>query len=216
MRSRHGYIHPVRATPLAISGAWLFEPVVHGDDRGEFFECFRRDLLEEHVGHPLELHQGNSSTSKTGVLRGIHFADIPPGQAKYVMCTRGAIFDVVVDIRTGSPDFGKWDGAHLDETNRHAIYLAEGLGHAFMALTDDTQVIYLCSAPYAPGREHGIDPMDPQLEIVWPKIDTAGRPISPLLSPKDTAAPTLAQAAQDGILPSFAEATRFYAGLCRQ
>ncbi len=206
----------MHVTPLAISGAWVFEPVAHTDDRGSFAECFRRDVIEQHVGHPLELHQGNWSTSRAGVVRGVHFAEIPPGQAKYVMCVRGAIVDVVVDIRTGSPTFGQWDSADLDEDNRRAVYVAEGLGHAFMALTDDTTVVYLCSAPYAPGREHGINPLDPELGIAWPTSSPAGQPLAPLLSPKDSAAPTLAQAARDGILPAFAQATAFYAELGRR
>lgn len=203
----------MHVTPLAIAGAWVFEPVVHGDDRGSFAECFRRDVIEEHVGHPLELHQGNWSTSKAGVVRGVHFAQIPPGQAKYVMCVSGSILDVVVDIRTGSPTFGQWDSALLDGKDRRAAYVAEGLGHAFMSLTDDATVVYLCSAPYAPGREHGINPLDPDLNIAWPSTDPDGLPLTPLLSPKDAAAPTLAQAAADGILPTFEEATRFYAEL---
>ena len=214
-------IHPattigsVRVEPLAIPGAWVFEPTVHGDDRGVFLECFRSDELAEHVGHPLDLRQANWSTSKSGVVRGVHFADIPPGQAKYVMCLRGAILDVVVDIRTGSPTFGQWDSVGLDDQNRRAMYVAEGLGHAFMALADDTAVVYLCSAPYAPGREHGINPLDPELGIQWPTTDVLGRTLTPALSPKDAAAPSLAQAARDGILPSWDDANRFYATLDR-
>ncbi len=205
----------MQVTPLAISGSWTFEPSTHGDERGLFLEWLRRDLLEQHVGHPLDLHQANWSTSKAGVLRGLHFAEIPPGQAKYVVCVRGAILDVVVDIRIGSPTYGQWDSAVLDDQNRKAIYLAEGLGHGFMALTDDTDVVYLCSAPYAPGREHGIDPMDPALGIEWPKTDRDGRPLTPVLSPKDAALPTLAEAAAQGKLPTFEQATQFYAELGR-
>lgn len=200
---------------LAIPGAWVFEPTVHGDDRGVFLECFRSDALAEHVGHPLDLRQANWSTSKAGVVRGVHFADIPPGQAKYVMCLRGAILDVVVDIRTGSPTFGRWDSARLDEGNRRAVYVAEGLGHAFMALADDTAVVYLCSAAYNPGGEHGINPLDPDVGIDWPATGADGRPITPLLSDKDLAAPSLARAAADGILPTFDDATRFYSELNR-
>ncbi|MBU3706587.1 MAG: dTDP-4-dehydrorhamnose 3,5-epimerase [Mycobacterium sp.] len=197
---------------LAVPGAWVFEPIVHGDDRGVFLECFRADTLAEHVGHPLDLRQANWSTSKAGVVRGVHFADIPPGQAKYVMCLRGAILDVVVDIRTGSPTFGRWACARLDENNRRAVYVAEGLGHAFMALADDTAVVYLCSATYNPGHEHGINPLDPDLGIPWPSSDDHGRALTPALSARDEAAPTLAQAARDGILPSWAQATEYYQG----
>ena len=205
----------MRVEPLVIPGAWVFEPTVHGDDRGVFLECFRSDALAEHVGHPLDLRQANWSTSKAGVVRGVHFADIPPGQAKYVMCLRGAILDVVVDIRTGSPTFGRWDSARLDEDNRRAVYVAEGLGHAFMALADDTAVVYLCSAAYNPGGEHGINPLDPDVGIDWPATGADGRPITPVLSDKDLAAPSLARAAADGILPTFDDATRFYSELNR-
>lgn len=200
----------VHVEELAIPGAWVFEPTVHGDDRGVFLECFRADTLAEHVGHPLDLRQANWSTSRAGVVRGVHFADIPPGQAKYVMCLRGAILDVVVDIRTGSPTFGRWDSVRLDEDNRRAVYVAEGLGHAFMALADDTTVVYLCSATYNPGREHGINPLDPDVGIRWPSTDDSGRPLTPALSPKDEAAPSLARAAHDGMLPSWDAADEFY------
>jgi dTDP-4-dehydrorhamnose 3,5-epimerase len=203
----------VEVKPLAIAGAWLFEPSMHEDDRGVFVEWLRRDLLEQHVGHRLDLHQANWSTSKTGALRGVHFAAIPPGQAKYIVCVRGAILDVVVDVRIGSPTYGQWDSVLLDDRNRRAVYIAEGLGHGFMATVEDTSAVYLCSAPYAPGREHGIHPLDPTLAIAWPEADPEGRPLTPLLSPKDTALPMLAEAAERGVLPTFELATRFYAEL---
>ena len=205
----------MQVRPLAISGSWLFEPAAHRDDRGSFLEWLRRDLLEQHVGHPLDLHQANWSTSKAGTLRGLHFAEIPPGQAKYLACVRGAVVDVVVDIRIGSPTYGQWDSVVLDDENRSAVYLAEGLGHGFMALEDDTSVVYLCSAPYAPGREHGVNPLDPALAIDWPTAGRDGRPLTPLLSTKDADLPLLAEAAEAGILPTFDQATRFYAELGR-
>jgi dTDP-4-dehydrorhamnose 3,5-epimerase len=203
----------VQVTPLAIAGSWLFDPSPHEDDRGVFLEWLRRDLLEQHVGHPLDLHQANWSTSRAGALRGVHFAEIPPGQAKYLVCVSGAITDVVVDVRVGSPTYGQWDSVVLDDRNRRAIYIAEGLGHGFMAMADNTSVLYLCSAPYAPGREHGVHPLDPALAISWPELDTDERALEPVLSPKDAALPTLAEAAALGILPTFEQATRFYAEL---
>ena len=118
-------------------------------------------MFREHAGHDLDLAQANCSVSAAGVLRGIHFSDVPPGQAKYVTCVRGAALDVVVDIRVGSPTFGQWDSVLLDDVDRREIYLAEGLGHAFMALEDDTTIVYLCSTGYAPGREHGVRPARP-------------------------------------------------------
>ena len=141
-------------------------------------------------GHraPLHLAQANCSVSSAGTLRGIHFAQLPPSQAKYVTCLHGAALDVVVDLRVGSPTFGQWDSVLLDDVDRRAVYLPEGLGHAFMALEDHTVVTYLCSAPYAPGREHGIHPLDPDVGIDWPTTARDGSPLAPLLSPKDDAA----------------------------
>lgn len=198
---------------LAVRGALELTPRQFGDDRGVFLEWFAGSAFEEAVGHRLNLAQANASVSAAGVVRGIHFADVPPGQAKYVTCVRGAVLDVVVDIRVGSPTFGAWDSVLLDDTDRRAIYLAEGLGHAFMSLEDDSTVVYLCSAPYAPGREHGVHPLDPAVGIDWPTVGRDGTPLTPLLSPKDAEAPTLAQAEQQGLLPTLADVESFVAQL---
>ena len=107
--------------PLSIEGAWEISPKLHGDPRGLFTEWYRFDRLAEVVGHPLRLAQANLSVSSRGVVRGIHFADVPPGQAKYVTCVRGAVLDVVVDLRVGSPTFGRWEGVRLDDTDRRAV-----------------------------------------------------------------------------------------------
>ena len=194
---------------LSISGAWEITPAQHGDPRGVFLEFFQGGPFDDAVGHRFALAQGNCSVSAAGVLRGIHYADVPPSQAKYVTCARGAVLDVVVDVRVGSPTFGRWDSVLLDDRDRRAIYLSEGLGHAFMALEDNSTVLYLCSTPYTPGREHGVDPMDPTVGIVWPTVDRAGRPVTPSLSPKDTAAPSLLGAAAQGLLPTW-DASRDY------
>ncbi|TDE16094.1 dTDP-4-keto-6-deoxy-D-glucose epimerase [Jiangella asiatica] len=196
-----------------IEGAWQVTPRQFGDDRGVFLESFRGDLLAAHVGHRLDVVQTNLSVSAAGVLRGLHYADIPPSQAKYVTCVSGAVLDVVVDIRVGSPTFGRTASVLLDDVTRRAVYVAEGLGHAFMSLADGSVVMYLCSAPYAPGREHGVDPLDPELGIEWPSADRAGRPISPILSDKDRAAPTLAEARASGLLPDYRSALEFYRSL---
>ena len=103
----------------------------------------------------------SSTVSADGVLRGLHFAQLPPGQAKYVTCVKGAVFDVVVDIRVGSPTYGRWDSVRLDDVDRRSVYISEGLAHGFLALTDGATVMYLCSAPYAPRREHTIAATDP-------------------------------------------------------
>lgn len=184
---------------LAVPGAIVLTPRRHEDDRGSFCEWFRADTLTEATGRTLVLAQANCSTSRRGVLRGVHFADVPPGQAKYVTCPAGAVLDVVVDVRVGSPTFGAWDSVVLDEVDRRAIFIAEGVGHAFFALSESATVLYLCSTGHAPGREHGIHPLDPQLGIGWP------REIEPILSAKDAAAPTLAEAAAKGLLPQYAD-----------
>ena len=187
----------VQVEPTSIEGSWIFTPVLRPDDRGVFLESFKTSVFSEAVGHTFDLKQMNISTSRKGTLRGIHFADVPPGQAKYVQCFQGAILDVVVDIRVGSPTFGQWDAVELDSESRRGLYLAEGLGHAFCALSDAVTVGYLCSEPYAPNREHGIHPLDPDLELPWPDRDAA------VLSPKDAAAPRFSDALRMGILPEY-------------
>ncbi|MBO3746981.1 dTDP-4-dehydrorhamnose 3,5-epimerase [Streptosporangiaceae bacterium NEAU-GS5] len=189
--------------PLGIAGAWRFTPRIHGDERGAFLESFRSADLIQTIGRTMDVAQVNTSVSRRGVLRGVHFADVPPGQAKYVTCVSGAILDVVVDIRAGSPTFGAWEAVRLDDAGRHGLYLAEGLGHAFLALSESATVSYLCSTPYAPGREHGIHPLDPALAIDWP-LD--GQPI---ISDKDAAAPTLKEAMEAGLLPDYATCSRY-------
>ena len=192
---------------LKVPGAWSFTPRQFPDPRGVFLEWFQADALEEVLGHRLQVAQANHSVSARGTMRGVHFADVPPSQAKYVYCTRGAVLDVVVDLRVGSPTFGVSDSVLLDDADRRGVYLSEGLGHAFLALTDDANVTYLCSAPYAPGREHGISPLDPALDLPWPDD------VEPLLSDKDAAAPTLEQARASGLLPDWASCQSFYADL---
>lgn len=198
---------------LSIAGAFEVTTRVHGDDRGAFLEWFRADRFAEATGHTFTLAQANASVSSAGTLRGIHFAQLPPSQAKWVTCLAGAVLDVVVDLRVGSPTFGQWDAVSLDDVERRAIYLSEGLGHAFLALEDHTVVSYLCSAPYAPGREHGIHPLDPAIGIEWPSVGRDGSPLEPLLSGKDAGAPSLAEAERSGLLPSYDEAQAYVASL---
>lgn len=193
----------------SIEGVWEFVPVLRPDDRGVFLESFKGEVFADTVGHPLELAQMNISVSRSGTVRGVHFADVPPGQAKYVQCFAGRILDVVVDIRVGSPTFGQWDAVELDDQQRNGLYVAEGLGHAFCALSDAATIGYLCSAPYAPSHEHGITPLDPALGLPWPDDDI-------VLSPKDAAAPTLAEALAAGLLPDFHAAAAFRDGLAQR
>jgi len=196
----------VEVKPLSIEGSWLFTPVLRPDDRGVFLESYKDSAIEPAIGHAFSLKQMNISQSRSGTVRGVHFADVPPGQAKYVQCFSGSILDIVVDIRVGSPTFGKWDAVELNDQTRQGLYISEGLGHAFCALSDDVTVGYLCSEPYAPTREHGIHPLDPDLALPWPSDDV-------VLSPKDAAAPTLAQALESGLLPDYEECRTFRASL---
>lgn len=198
---------------LTIEGAWEITPRQFGDDRGVFLEWFKEAPFANAAGHGLHLAQANCSVSSAGVVRGIHFADVPPSQAKYVTCPSGAVLDVVVDIRVGSPTFGQWDAVLLDDVDRRAIYLSEGLGHAFMALEDKSTVVYLCSTGYNPTGEHGIHPLDPAIGIEWPTQARDGSPLTPLLSPKDEEAPTLAQAQQQGLLPTMEAVNSYLASL---
>lgn len=193
---------------LSIPDSYEISPLQWGDNRGVFLEWYRHDLLEQVVGHSLNLRQANTSVSKRGTVRGIHFADVPVGQAKYVTAMSGAVLDFAIDLRVGSPTFGRWDSVRLDDVDRKAIYLAEGLGHAFVALTDGAVVSYLVSDTYNPAREHGINPLDEQIGLKFPQ--EAGRL---LLSPKDLEAPTLAAAAASGSLPDWEDTRGFYESL---
>ena len=197
----------MRTRELAVAGAFEFTPRSFADQRGLFVSPMQEEPFVAAVGAPFPVAQTNHSVSARGVLRGVHFALVPPGQAKYVYCTRGAVLDVVVDLRVGSPTFGVSDAVRLDEQDRRGVYLSEGLGHAFLALTDDANVTYLCSTPYAPGREHGVHTLDPELALPWPSD------VEPLLSDKDTAAPSLAEARDGGLLPSYEQCTAYYATL---
>jgi len=194
----------VTVRELSVPGAWEITPKVHADSRGGFFEWFKDSEFTAFAGHSFDLKQANCSISAAGSLRGLHFSQLPPSQAKYVGCPRGKVLDVVVDIRVGSPTFGQWDSVVLDDRDRRSIYISEGLGHAFFALEDDSTVMYLCSAPYSPDREHTINVLDPALNIVWPEIDGG-----PILSDRDRAAPTLAEVEAAGLLPTWAETQAF-------
>ena len=195
---------------LEITGAFEFTPKSFPDHRGLFVAPFQGEVFAEATGHPLRVAQTNHSLSARNVIRGVHFADVPPGQAKYVYCPRGALLDVVVDLRTGSPTFGRWEAVRLDSTEFRAVYVAEGLGHAFAALTDDTVMSYLCSTPYNPAAEHGIDPLDPELALPWDELDG-----EPILSEKDRDAPSLAEARARGLLPDHEICLAHYESLRR-
>jgi dTDP-4-dehydrorhamnose 3,5-epimerase len=141
------------------------------------------------------------------VIRGVHFTDVPPGQAKYVTCLAGEVLDIVVDVRAGSPAFGTWDAVRLGATHRNAVYMSEGLGHAFMALTDEATVVYLCSSAYAGERERAVHPLDPELGLPWPAD------IPHTLSERDRSAAPLRTALDQGWLPRYEQCLPAPAGL---
>jgi dTDP-4-dehydrorhamnose 3,5-epimerase len=197
----------VQVRELDITGAWEITPQLHSDSRGMFFEWLTDRGFTGFAGHRFEIRQANCSVSSAGVLRGLHFAQVPPSQAKYVTCLSGSVFDVVVDIRLGSPTFGRWDSVLLDDRDHRTVYLSEGLAHGFLALQDNSAVMYLCSAEYNPQREHTIAATDPALGIDWP----SGHEL--VLSDRDAAAPTLDEVRTAGLLPSWEETQTFIRGL---
>jgi dTDP-4-dehydrorhamnose 3,5-epimerase len=201
------YRRTVDIRELAVPDTYAVDLAPHGDSRGRFVEWYRADVLEETLGYGLTLAQANHSVSARGALRGVHFSLVPPGQAKYVYCPSGRVLDVVVDIRVGSPTFGVHDSVLLDSEQPRAVYISEGIGHAFVSLTPATSVAYLVSSAYAPEREFGIDPMDPDLGLPWPAD------LEFELSVKDRTAPTLAQARERGLLPTMEQCAARYAEL---
>ena len=171
-------------TPLGINGAWIFSSEVHTDERGFFTEWFRADLIEKELGYKFEVAQSNISKSKKGVARGIHFSNSPQGQAKWVTCIRGSIWDVVVDLRPDPPTFKKWVGHKLNAGDGQSIFVGDGLGHGFLALDDESYISYLLTSQYNPQREFAINVLDPELNITWPMLEIK-------LSNRDLTAPSL-------------------------
>ncbi|MGD9572508.1 MAG: dTDP-4-dehydrorhamnose 3,5-epimerase [Thermoleophilia bacterium] len=185
----------MRATPTPLAGALVIEPVVFGDERGFFQETFRADVLQE-LGVRETWVQDNHSRSVKGVLRGMHFS-LGDGQAKLVRCARGAIWDVAVDIRPGSPTFGRWNAVTLDDVDHRQIYLPVGFAHGFIVLSDVADVVYRCSAYYDGALERGFAWDDPAVGIAWPEQPTA-------VSDRDRTAPSLAEIVPD-LPPGYGE-----------
>ena len=191
-----------------LPGAWVLTPKQHGDSRGVFLEWFKANVLEEVTGRRFELAQANHSVSSRGVVRGIHYAEVPPGQAKWVYCAQGTLLDVVVDLRVGSSTFGEHATVVLDDVDRRVVFLSEGLGHGFAAQTETASLVYLVNAPYDPEREHTIDPLDASFGIDW-GVE------SPVLSGRDASAPSLDAVRADGLLPTWESCQAWYASVAR-
>ncbi|MFD8167179.1 dTDP-4-dehydrorhamnose 3,5-epimerase family protein [Streptomyces cellulosae] len=187
----------MRFTELAVPGAYVATPRQIPDERGSFFELLRTEELSRVTGGPFEPCQVNFSVSRRNTLRGIHSVTVPPGQAKYVTCVRGALRDIVVDLRVGSPHYGTYAVNHLTAESGRCVYVPEGVGHGFLALTDDATICYILSTSHVPGTQIDINPLDPDLALPW------GFTEPPLLSPKDAAAPTAAAAAAAGLLATW-------------
>ncbi len=191
---------------MAVSDAYRLTPHLIRDARGSFYESYRHDELARATGHVFSPRQVNYSVSDRNTLRGLHGTTIPPGQAKLVTCVRGALMDMVVDLRLGSPTFGAYDTARLDAQDGVAVYVAEGLVHGFVALTDDTCICYHVSTEFVPGTQVDVNPFDPELALPWDTALTG----EPLLAEKDRTAPTVREAADKGLLARYDECRARY------
>ncbi len=196
----------MKTTALKISGSWLIEFQKFEDNRGYFYESFKEEDFQKQIGRRLSIKQTNTSSSSKGSVRGIHYALVPPSQAKLVQCQRGSIKDYVIDIRIGSPTFGELEEIELSENSPTAVFIEEGLAHAFVALENNTIVTYYVSEKFNPEREKGINPFDKTLNVKWPDLEL-------ILSEKDTSAISLDEAKSQGILPLFDECKAFIKSL---
>ena len=196
----------MKAQPLKISGSWKIEFQKFDDNRGFFYESFKEEDFKKLIGRNLNIKQTNTSSSSKGSVRGIHYALVPPSQAKLVQCQRGSIKDYVIDIRVGSPTFGQFEEIELNENSASAVFIEEGLAHAFVALENQTVVTYFVTEKYNPEREKGINPFDKTLNVKWPDLEL-------VLSEKDKQAISLEEAKNQGLLPSFDECKKFIKSL---
>jgi dTDP-4-dehydrorhamnose 3,5-epimerase len=192
----------MKAQPLKIPGSWKIEFQKFDDNRGFFYESFKEEDFKKLIGRNLNIKQTNTSSSSKGSVRGIHYALVPPSQAKLVQCQRGSIKDYVIDIRVGSPTFGQFEEIELNENSASAVFIEEGLAHAFVALENQTVVTYFVTEKYNPEREKGINPFDKTLNVKWPDLEL-------ILSEKDKQAISLEEAKNQGFLPSFDECKNF-------
>jgi len=192
----------MKAQPLKISGSWKIEFQKFDDNRGFFYESFKEEDFKKLIGRNLNIKQTNTSSSSKGSVRGIHYALVPPSQAKLVQCQRGSIKDYVIDIRVGSPTFGQFEEIELSENSASAVFIEEGLAHAFVALDNQTVVTYFVTEKYNPEREKGINPFDKTLNIKWPDLEL-------ILSEKDKQAISLDESKAQGLLPNYDECKKF-------
>ncbi|GAA1015457.1 dTDP-4-dehydrorhamnose 3,5-epimerase [Streptomyces sp. F-3] len=191
-------MNAVQVHKLGIEGAYEFTPSVHRDDRGLFSSPYQETAFTEALGRPLfPVKDISHNLSARGVLRGIHYTATPPGRAKYVYCPYGRVQDFLVDLRVGSPTFGRWEATRLGGDDCRALYIPVGVGHAFLSLRDDSMVVYVMSEGYVPENELAVSPLDPELGLPLP----AGLRVRQ--SQRDLDAPTLAEARERGLLPAY-------------
>jgi dTDP-4-dehydrorhamnose 3,5-epimerase len=179
----------MKETPTALPEVLILEPKVFGDERGFFLESFNQQAFDAAVGHHVDFVQDNHSRSQRGVLRGLHYQLPPHAQGKLVRVVAGAVFDVAVDMRQGSPTFGRWTGTQLSAENQRQLWIPPGFAHGFLVLSDSADFLYKTSGYYAPQAEAAVRWDDPELAIEWPLGDRV-----PQLSAKDAAAPLLSAA----------------------
>ena len=176
-------------TPMSIAGAWIYEPKVWPDERGTFHEVFRISAIRDQLGRDFNVQQVNQSLSNKGVIRGVHWTESESGQAKYVSCPAGALWDFIVDVRPESSTFGTWDAVLLTPENRKSVLISEGIGHGFLALKEGTIASYLCSAEIEPAADRAINPMSNSLAIDFEGAALGYGIQSFILSAKDASAP---------------------------
>ena len=191
---------------LNIKGSWEISLEHFIDNRGSFFESFRLNSLEKVIGRKFDIKQSNTSISRAGSIRGIHFAQVPPSQAKYIQCQKGSILDFVIDVRVGSPTFAQHVSIELNSKTPNAIFIEEGLAHAFIALEDDTTVTYFVNQYFNPTNEKAINPLDPEISINWGNLKY-------LISEKDKNAKTLSEMQELGHLPIYKDCLKLIESL---
>ncbi|WP_274564245.1 dTDP-4-dehydrorhamnose 3,5-epimerase family protein [Streptomyces spiramyceticus] len=189
-------------TETTVPDVFRIDPEPIPDHRGRFYEAVRQRPLEAAVGHSIAVRQVNFTVSGRNVLRGLHATTLPPGQGKILTCVRGSVLTMVVDMRVGSPSFGRYEAVRQDPRSGTALYLPDGIGLGYVALVDDTCMNYLCTHEYVPGMVIDVDALDPELDLPWDLADT------PIRSARDAAAPSLRAAVSAGILPTYEECLR--------
>lgn len=192
----------MRGLELEIKGSWQIELDPFVDDRGTFFESFKLNSLEKITKRKFDVKQANTSISKMGSIRGIHFALLPPSQAKYIQCVSGSILDFIIDVRLGSPTFAKHIAVELTGDSNKSIFIEEGLAHAFIALEDNTKVTYLVNQYFNPNNEKSISPFDEDISIEWGALDY-------ILSEKDKNSDSLKEMERANRLPSYKDCAKY-------